>query len=330
MFGRAVAERASRHDRRLPRRPGLPPRGRPDRVVARHRHPLDGRRARSWPATRCSGRSARSQHRADAFNAAESRAGPGAGRPCRGRHGECPAHRGARPFARASWPRAPTSSARCARSPRGSARRPTCRPCSSGAVDEAVRLLDADGARIDLVDAATDQLSLAPTSRATVRPGRSARGPTPTETIDQGVAGQAVVRGRAVWTGDYLADSRSRTATRATRSCAATGIRSVMAAPLIGESGPFGALTVVQRREGRLGRDGRRAARSPSRTRRRSPSPRPGSSPSSANRARPSAAAPQAEQALREIAARITVLRDPTRSSATSSIRRSAWSARTA
>ena len=73
-------------------------------------------------------------------------------------------------------------------------------------VDEAARLLRADGSRIDLIDDETGLLRGAYESGA-LRPGDTL--PTdPDETLDQGVAGQAVVGGRPFWTGDYLADSR--------------------------------------------------------------------------------------------------------------------------
>ena len=90
-----------------------------------------------------------------------------------------------------------------------------------GAVDEAVRLLDADGARVDLIEPATNQLSGAYVSGqdwlGETRTGRR----TPTRPIDQGIAGQAVVRARAVWTGDYLTDRSFPHGERpATTSCA--------------------------------------------------------------------------------------------------------------
>ena len=66
----------------------------------------------------------------------------------------------------------------------------------------------------------------------------------PDETLDQGVAGQAVVTGRPFWTGDYVADPRFPHLPGVDRYIEASGIRSVMAVPLIDETGPFGALLV--------------------------------------------------------------------------------------
>ena len=74
-------------------------------------------------------------------------------------------------------------------------------------------------------------------------------GPTiPDETLDQGVSGQAVVRGRPFWTGDYANDRRFPHGQGADTYVDATQVRSAMAAPLTGETGPFGALTVFTAR----------------------------------------------------------------------------------
>ena len=109
-------------------------------------------------------------------------------------------------------------------------------------VDEAARLLRADGSRIDLVDDETGLLKGAYELGA-LRPGDTL--PTdPDETLDQGVAGQAVVGGRPFWTGDYLADSRFKHLPVIDDYIRSVGIHSVLAAPLTDADGTFGALTV--------------------------------------------------------------------------------------
>ena len=61
-----------------------------------------------------------------------------------------------------------------------------------------------------------------------VRPGRLGE----SETLDQGVAGQAVVNGKAFWTGDYLADPRFPHLRAVDEYLESVGIVSVMAVPL--------------------------------------------------------------------------------------------------
>src|SRR5688500_15485718 len=111
------------------------------------------------------------------------------------------------------------------------------------AVDEAARLLGADGSRIDLIDAETGLLRWAYASGA-VKPDDEARYVDPDETPEQGIAGQAVVQGRPIWTGDYAADQSFPHSTGGDKFVAEFGIRSVMAAPLVGEAGTFGTLSI--------------------------------------------------------------------------------------
>ena len=144
-----------------------------------------------------------------------------------------------------SSPSGPRPSAPCARSAPGSAPPRTCPAVLQRAVDEAARLLAAEGARIDL--------STRPwtcSARRTPR-ARSARrrrtGPTTrTRRLDEGISGKSVVdRPGRVWTGDYIeGPTRSTHGRPGDAFVRRVGIRSVMAAPLIGEAGPFGALTV--------------------------------------------------------------------------------------
>jgi PAS domain S-box-containing protein len=177
------------------------------------------------------------------------------------------------------------------------------------AVDEAARLLRADGARIDLIEPASQLLRWAYASGA-MRPDLEAWPDDPNERLEQGVAGQAVVTAKAFWTGDYLRDERFPHGESADVYIRGTDIHSVMAAPLIGEGGPFGALTVY------------------------SDTPDAWSDPDAAllvaiadqaaititttrlidelDRSREALSRrAEAEQALRELAARITVMREP-------------------
>ena len=176
-------------------------------------------------------------------------------------------------------------------------------------VDEAARLLRADGARIDLVDAGSGLLRWAYASGA-IRPDASIWPDDPGETLDQGVSGQAVVLGRPFWTGDYAHDRSFPHGAGADSYVEATDVRSAMAAPLTGEAGAFGALTVFTARPDAWG-----AADAPLlvaiadqaaimiRTTRLI---------DELDRSRDAIARrANAEQALREIAARITILREP-------------------
>ena len=114
-------------------------------------------------------------------------------------------------------------------------------------VDEAARLLDAETARIDLIDPDLHLLRWAYASGAQ-RPSDDVWPDDPNETLDQGVSGQAVVLGRPFWTGNYVEDDRFPHGAGSDHYARAIGIRSVLAAPLIGEGGPFGALTVLASR----------------------------------------------------------------------------------
>jgi PAS domain S-box-containing protein len=111
-------------------------------------------------------------------------------------------------------------------------------------VDEAARLLGAETARIDLIDPELRLLRWAYASGAE-RPSDDIWPDDPDETLDQGISGQAVALGRPYWTGDYVNDPRFPHGKGSDHYARAVGINSVLAAPLIGENGPFGALTVL-------------------------------------------------------------------------------------
>ncbi len=177
------------------------------------------------------------------------------------------------------------------------------------AVDEAARLLGADGSRIDLVDPGSGLLRWAYAS-GEVKPVDEARYIDPEETPEQGIAGQAMAQARPIWTGDYTADDGFPHGTGGDAYVAEFGIHSVMAAPLVGEAGPFGALSIFSTRTdawrdadaGLLESIAAQAAIAITRTQLLEELDR--SRGALARRA-------GAEQALREIAARITAMRDP-------------------
>ena len=135
-----------------------------------------------------------------------------------------------------SSPSGPTSSGPCARSPRGSAPPPTCPAVLQLGVDEAARLLRADGARIDLIDPTLGLLRWAYASGA-IQPSDEEWPDDPDETLDQGISGKAVVSGRAFWSGDYVNDTRFSHGRGADQYVSGSGLHSVMAAPLTVEGG---------------------------------------------------------------------------------------------
>jgi PAS domain S-box-containing protein len=109
-------------------------------------------------------------------------------------------------------------------------------------LDEAVRLLDADGGRIELV-AETGGLHWAFGHSAIDLPIERDEESDPVK-LNEGVSGRAVIERRVVRTGDYLADESFSHAEAPDRYIRQHGIRSVMSAPLIGEDGAIGSLTV--------------------------------------------------------------------------------------
>ena len=113
-------------------------------------------------------------------------------------------------------------------------------------VDESTRLLQSDGARIDLWDPAIEALRwsyAAGETMAVVPDWAKTGGLKP----GQAVAGTAFAEQRAVHTDDYLVDDRFVRDDPAREFVASTGIRSVVAVPLPGEAGPIGTLSVVSR-----------------------------------------------------------------------------------
>jgi len=113
-------------------------------------------------------------------------------------------------------------------------------------LDEAARMLRADGGEMDLVDSAGRGLRLAYSHNAPEQ-GPESTSPDFTEP-DQGMAGRALKEGRVVLTGDYLNDRSFNHTPEADAWIRESGINSVLAAPLIGESGPLGAILMDARR----------------------------------------------------------------------------------
>ncbi len=113
-------------------------------------------------------------------------------------------------------------------------------------VDEAARLLKADGGEMDLVTEPGPGLRLAHTF------GRPTDAPPPDspdlDEPDQGIAGRALIEGRVVVTGDYLNDPGFRHSPEADAWVRDQGIHSVLAAPLIGEHGWLGAMLMDAQR----------------------------------------------------------------------------------
>jgi PAS domain S-box-containing protein len=114
-------------------------------------------------------------------------------------------------------------------------------------VDEAVRLLEADGARIDLYDERQRMLVWAYAAGDVAEADRAYFG-TGGLRLGEGIAGRAVLEGRPVFTGDFLAETRLSRRHAAVRYARETGVRSVLSTPLLSEAGPLGALSVVSRR----------------------------------------------------------------------------------
>ncbi len=73
--------------------------------------------------------------------------------------------------------------------------------------------------------------------------------------VDEGVSGLAVRERRAMWTEDYVTDASFGHDANADRIARELGIRAVIAAPLLGEDGPIGAMGVFVRRPGAFDAD---------------------------------------------------------------------------
>ncbi|HET7686955.1 MAG TPA: GAF domain-containing protein, partial [Candidatus Limnocylindria bacterium] len=110
-------------------------------------------------------------------------------------------------------------------------------------VDEAARLLGADGGRIDLVANEPNVLEWAYGASDIDQPVDDPP-PDAIVHVDEGVSGRAFSERRVVRTGNYPDDRSFRHAAEPDQFVRDHDIRSVMAAPLIGEEGALGTLTV--------------------------------------------------------------------------------------
>jgi PAS domain S-box-containing protein len=177
------------------------------------------------------------------------------------------------------------------------------------AVDEAARLLEADGALLDLLDPLTNTVRWAydagfrDESHRQILRNLEVR-------IGEGMFGRAIEGQAVVVTGDYLADDRFVHAPGPDTFAREVGLRSMVAAPLVGESGPLGVLGIFSARSDAFGEEEVALSRSLATqatialTNARRMDELAGSQTELARRA-------DAEQAMREIAARITAIRDP-------------------
>jgi len=110
-------------------------------------------------------------------------------------------------------------------------------------VDEARRLLRSTSARIDMLEGDGVTLRWAYASGEDAVRTREA-GFDAEFRIGEGIAGRTVATGEAFRTADYLADPRFQHVPRSDALVRETGFRSVLAAPLRGESGSLGAISV--------------------------------------------------------------------------------------
>jgi PAS domain S-box-containing protein len=117
-------------------------------------------------------------------------------------------------------------------------------------VDEAVRLLGADGGQVGLIqtdDRGRPRWTAGPLTEGAVQ---TFTGETDGAALieDEGISGRAVTLSTTVWTGDYLEDASFNHTESSDAFVREGAIRSVIAAPLVGEGGGFGALTVYSKR----------------------------------------------------------------------------------
>ncbi len=119
-------------------------------------------------------------------------------------------------------------------------------------IDEALRLLEGDGARIDIVDPDVRQL------RGLYSSGDEQILETewpkdPNDRLEVGASGRAVTTGETYISPDYLADTTIVHGHGPDTYVRAKGINGVIATPLFGDQGPFGAITVWSTRPDAFG-----------------------------------------------------------------------------
>ena len=121
-------------------------------------------------------------------------------------------------------------------------------------IDEALRLLDGDGARIDIVDPEVRQL------RGMYSSGDEEILETEwprdlDDRLEVGASGRAVTTGMTYISRDYLADDTIVHSMGPDTYARSKGIHGVIATPLFGDQGPFGAITVWSLEEDAFGPD---------------------------------------------------------------------------
>ena len=174
-------------------------------------------------------------------------------------------------------------------------------------VNEALHLLDSDSARIDMVEGDTMSWAFAAGEDA-VNPHST--GLDRSFKVGEGVAGRVVTEGEAFRTGDYLHDDRFEHNELADQLVEVTGFNSVLSAPLRGEAGSLGALTVSTRRVGAY--DDAQAGLLQALADQAAIAIQNARLIAELNRSRGELARrADAQQSLREIAARITAIREP-------------------
>ena len=110
-------------------------------------------------------------------------------------------------------------------------------------VEEAARLTGAVGGRLDTLDAAGSSLVGVYASDPSLLLGER-RHEGADDTLDVGLSRRAVLSRRPIITPDYLADQTFAHRPEHDAFVRSSGIRSAVAVPLLGDDGPFGALTV--------------------------------------------------------------------------------------
>jgi PAS domain S-box-containing protein len=120
-------------------------------------------------------------------------------------------------------------------------------------VHEAARLLGAERARLDLVEAVSGARRWTSPADAPFTDGIEVD--TPPDRAPVGLAGLAVREGRAVATPDYLADTRFAHYEEGDASVREVGLHAVVAAPVVGEDGLLGVLQAGHRAIDAFGHD---------------------------------------------------------------------------
>jgi PAS domain S-box-containing protein len=113
-------------------------------------------------------------------------------------------------------------------------------------INEATRLLRADGGIIDLLDPSENVLRWA-YDTGMFRDFPRDRFQAAETQLGKGIAGRAVLERRVIRTGDYLSHEFVHTPT-ADDFATQLGIQSVIVAPILGEGGPVGAIEIYSRR----------------------------------------------------------------------------------